>query len=75
VKDDVLRKLLESQQADQGEAGMAHTARLCGTFYRELIGQNVPSSLARLLVRDWFCLLYSKVLWPDTPPRMPGGDE
>lgn len=75
MDDDLLRKLTGKAQADQQEAGINHMARVYAQFYRELITQSIPDSLARALVRDWAYLQFYKVFWPDTPPPMGKGEE
>lgn len=69
MDDELLRKL---SQSDQQETGINQLARTYAAFYRELIAQGAPDTLAHALVRDWSYLQFSKILWPDTPPSWGG---
>lgn len=72
MDDDLLRKLVGKAQSDQQETGAAQLARIYAAYYKDLIAQGAPDSLAHALVRDWSYLQFCKVFWPDTPPSWGG---
>lgn len=72
MDENLIRKLAQSDQQETGISQMAYTYAV---FYRELISQAVPDSLARALVRDWSYLQLCRAFWPDTPPPMGKGEE
>lgn len=75
MDDDLIRKLTGKAQADQQDAGISQMARVYAQFYRELLTQAIPDSLARALVRDWSYMQLCKAFWPDAPPPMGKGEE
>ena len=68
MNDDEIRKLTGQAQFDQGLAGLAQLATMYGTFYAELLKNNIPEALAQDMIADWFRLQTRKQIWPDAPP-------
>jgi hypothetical protein len=72
--EDEIRRLLQQQVTDQGEAGAANLGRLAGSLYTSMLAHGLPVRLAGTLTRDWFYLNMHKAMFPNTPPQAPFWD-